>query len=653
MKSSSSLCPGLIFRRGPASYEVLQLQTDNTLLCRRSGTNNEILLPKLQFLSEYESGHIFDLQSEDRPFRPLNGSRPRVSAVWEQSSMAQQAIATCRWEIIQAVEGEGPITMDMKGKITNTLQRVCQAKGLSITPSRSTFHEWYKAFIRSNRSIESLLPQTRSRHALPRKRRIAPEVQGILQEHLDQYVQGRFSRSGAEWAAEINIRIDAENTRRPQQHWFKPISQSTWVRAVRNLPAIKRTAAQRGKKEAAREYAAVGESAKPEFPLQVLFTDHTNLAIECYEPAIGLYFNEVWLTALRCAKTQCILGFTLHVARYNTEVVERCFAHAVMPKHDLKKRYPHLKHDWPMHGLPQLIFCDNGAEFLGKSFNAFAAHFGISLKYAPVYSPWLKGAIERFWRTVKDRMIKRILHERKLSHRNDKSAWRPAPTLDQLYALITEWIVDIYHQEPKQSLDLKSPRQVWEQCSGEFYVALPASEADLYARIGAIEIRTLQKYGVQINNDRYHSPELADLFAEIGSVDVKVSCSSRSAYRVFVVHPHSSEYIPAYNQNPQCPRNYTRAEWDTLKSIVRQNNGDLHAPEDIGRANAMLEQFNTRLRKEARTRKRDAKKMVRAKDSGPSVPPQQDTFVQPETFRQSDDFIDSSLNFLDFPEAGQ
>ncbi|WP_283151339.1 hypothetical protein [Silvimonas soli] len=124
MKSSSSLCPGLIFRRGPASYEVLQLQTDNTLLCRRSGTNNEILLPKLQFLSEYESGHIFDLQSEDRPFRPLNGSRPRVSAVWEQSSMAQQAIATCRWEIIQAVEGEGPITMDMKGKITNTFRKM-------------------------------------------------------------------------------------------------------------------------------------------------------------------------------------------------------------------------------------------------------------------------------------------------------------------------------------------------------------------------------------------------------------------------------------------------------------------------------------------------------------------------------------------------
>ncbi len=97
-------------------------------------------------------------------------------------------------------------------------------------------------------------------------------------------------------------------------------------------------------------------------------------------------------------------------------------------------------------GLPRTCYYDNGSSFRDERLKLGCASLGVQLIYTQPYSPYQKGCIERFNRTVRQQFLSRL---------PDKMI-----TLDELNERYRKW-VDEYNRKPHSALGGKSPLQCY------------------------------------------------------------------------------------------------------------------------------------------------------------------------------------------------
>lgn len=84
------------------------------------------------------------------------------------------------------------------------------------------------------------------------------------------------------------------------------------------------------------------------------------------------------------------------------------------------------------HGLPRILYCDNGSPFSSRQLTLASARLGIALVHSKPYDPASRGKIERFFRTLRQRFL---------------SALDPARlTLAELNDHLDVWIEHDYHR---------------------------------------------------------------------------------------------------------------------------------------------------------------------------------------------------------------
>ena len=94
-------------------------------------------------------------------------------------------------------------------------------------------------------------------------------------------------------------------------------------------------------------------------------------------------------------------------------------------KHYLDK-IPGLKNDWPCHGKPMMIIVDRGKENMSNDLMKMGEELDLVIQQLPGRSPWLKGTIERFFRTANDGFINSLTGTTKSNQKgNSKSRIRP------------------------------------------------------------------------------------------------------------------------------------------------------------------------------------------------------------------------------------
>jgi hypothetical protein len=115
-------------------------------------------------------------------------------------------------------------------------------------------------------------------------------------------------------------------------------------------------------------------------------------------------------------------------------------------------------------GIPKRLYVDNGAVFRSHHLALVCAKLGVTLIHARPYQPQGKGKKERFFRTVRMRLLPTLT----------------AADLGSLEALnrrLWAWIEGEYHQTPHKGLDGTTPLDAWAMRSGE--VRVPGPEVDL------------------------------------------------------------------------------------------------------------------------------------------------------------------------------
>jgi putative transposase len=115
---------------------------------------------------------------------------------------------------------------------------------------------------------------------------------------------------------------------------------------------------------------------------------------------------------------------------------------------------PVLRQAIMRRGVPLRLYVDNGSAFRSHHLSLVCARLGITLIHARPYMPQGKGKQERFFRTVRMRLLS-TLGEADLA------------SLDALNRRLWGWVEGEYHQTPHKGLEGQTPLDAWAMRSGE------------------------------------------------------------------------------------------------------------------------------------------------------------------------------------------
>lgn len=125
---------------------------------------------------------------------------------------------------------------------------------------------------------------------------------------------------------------------------------------------------------------------------------------------------------------------------------------------------PVLKSAVMRRGIPKRLYVDNGAVFRSHHLALVCAKLGITLIHARPYQPQGKGKQERFFRTVRMRLLPTLTPT-------------DLASLEALNRRLWAWVESEYHQTPHRGLDETTPLDAWAMRSGD--IRVPGPELDL------------------------------------------------------------------------------------------------------------------------------------------------------------------------------
>jgi putative transposase len=326
-------------------------------------------------------------------------------------------------------------------------------------------------------------------------------------------------------------------------------------RLIDSIPAFDKHAARYGRLAANRLFRSKMKHLVTKKALESAEIDHTKLDLFVIDYESHIPLGRPWLTICIDSHTRCILGIYIGFEPPSYLTVGKCLKHAFLPKANLQQQFPDIRHAWEAHGVMEQLFVDNGMEFHSVSLEKACFAFGVEIIYTPRKTPWFKGKIERFNRTINDGVSHGIAGTT-FSNIFEKDDYDPSKhavvTLSTLRLIIHKWIADYYHQKPHRSLDQQTPAVVWNSSVLPEDIALAHNPAEMDILLGkAVEEKRVTHKGIEINCLLYNSPELMLLRRQYGEdLTVEIRIDESDVGHLYVILKDNQGYIkvPALHQ---------------------------------------------------------------------------------------------------------
>ena len=291
-------------------------------------------------------------------------------------------------------------------------------------------------------------------------------------------------------------------------------------------------------REIAQRPAGVYGRLTPTRPGEYVLLDSTPLDVFAFDP-VTLRWVNLELTVAMDWYTRCIVGIRL--TPRGTKSVDAAYVlyQTYRPRPAGENWPPNAV--WPEHGIPrsilidvdawdaeqvkaggpsivpETVIIDHGMIFLSQHFTSVCQRMGISIQPARLRTGRDKGPLERFFLTLRLDLLQ-ALQGYKGPDIYSRGAAPEAEAfffIDELEAIIREWIAVVYHNRPHDSLfdprvpGLKlSPADMFEHgIAAAGYIEAPR-DPDLAFEFLPTVWRTIEPYGIDINNRRYNGPSL-------------------------------------------------------------------------------------------------------------------------------------------------
>lgn len=172
--------------------------------------------------------------------------------------------------------------------------------------------------------------------------------------------------------------------------------------------------------------------------------------------------------------------------------------------------------------VPETVVVDHGKIYVGEHLTSCCRQLGISIQPARVRVPYDKGPVERFFRTVREGFLQELpgykgpdVYSRGVSPEQEAFFF-----LDELEALLREWVAVVYHRRPHSGIGETglwalrlSPAEMFEHgISRAGYLEAPRDPCLAY-RFLAVQWRTIQHYGFEIDGRYYRGLGLSSYVA--------------------------------------------------------------------------------------------------------------------------------------------
>jgi transposase InsO family protein len=167
--------------------------------------------------------------------------------------------------------------------------------------------------------------------------------------------------------------------------------------------------------------------------------------------------------------------------------------------------------------VPETLVVDHGKIYVSEQVTSTCRQLGISIQPARVRVAYDKGPVERFFLTVRQKFLQELpgykgpdVYSRGVAPERDAFFF-----IDELEALLREWIAVYYHNKPHDGVGEvglwnlgMSPAQMFEHgVARAGYIEAPR-DPDFAYNFLKVEWRTIQHYGVQIDNRIYRGSGL-------------------------------------------------------------------------------------------------------------------------------------------------
>lgn len=402
------------------------------------------------------------------------------------------------------------------------------AKSTELAVTDRTIKRWVRAYRRLG--VAGLANETADQPVRTDGRWIETALE-VMVEHTDQ---SRPSQT---------MVIDRTNARvvaRFGDGVVKSPSRATGHRILAKLEKQHPTfhlSTKRNRDIAGRPDGAYGK-LRPTRPGEYLLMDTTRLDVFALDP-LTLRWVQAELTVGMDWYTRCVTG--IRVTPVSTKSVDAAAVlyqayrprppgrdwptHAVWPEHGIPRSVlvDVDAIDGPMVGasgpaiVPDTIVIDHGKIFISEHLTSVCQRMGISIQPARLRTGRDKGPVERFFRTIRENLLQALpgykgpdVHSRGLDPESEAFFY-----LDELEAIIREWVAVVYHHRPHDSLvdphvpGLRmSPAMMFEHgIARAGYIEAPR-DPDLAYEFLKTDWRKIQHYGVDFGSRRYNGPAL-------------------------------------------------------------------------------------------------------------------------------------------------
>lgn len=277
---------------------------------------------------------------------------------------------------------------------------------------------------------------------------------------------------------------------------------------------------------------------RPTRPGEYLLMDTTRLDVFALDP-ITLRWVQAELTIGMDWYTRCVVGIRLTPVSTKSVDAASVLYQSYRPR-PAGKDWP-AQAVWPEHGVPrsvlidvdaiegpavgaagpamapETIVIDHGKIYVSEHLTSVCRRMGISIQPARLRTGRDKGPVERFFRTIREDLLQALpgykgpdIHSRGLDPESEAFFY-----LDELEAIIREWVAVVYHHRPHDSLidphipGLRmSPAQMFEHgIARAGYIEAPRDH-DLAYEFLKTEFRKVQHYGVDFGGRRYNGQSL-------------------------------------------------------------------------------------------------------------------------------------------------
>ncbi|GLX70800.1 Mu transposase C-terminal domain-containing protein [Paenibacillus glycanilyticus] len=421
--------------------------------------------------------------------------------------------------------------------------------------SQGTFYNWMRKWLRY-RDIRYLISNYEMRG--PRSRLSDEKVIEIAKQVINDLAYEDIIPSVREMFDELKARVKEANDFREASQELKCLSLTTFWRVYRDeQDKYKQDVIRHGLQKARLLRKGSRGRLFCDRILERVEIDWTQVDLLLVNPRT-LQRQRPWLIYAIDVFSGEPMGFHVCFNQPDSGELKQCLLHCFLPKTYVGQLYPLVQKEWTAYGIPREIVLDNAKVNESYDLRDVCQTYGIDIQYCSIASGHQKGAIERAFRALNQKLIHRspgTTFSNPFERSQYDSEGEACITLQAFNYLVHIALVDMISHDWRHSVTRAGvPHDLWHKSLNEnphLRLAVPRNLKELKIVMGAgLEFRKLQAQGIKLESFYFQSAALQDLRYEMDRLnrndELRIRYDVDDLRVIYVRDPLNETYIEAY-----------------------------------------------------------------------------------------------------------